>query len=94
MAIASKMGPTERKQEMQDLDMHVVTLSTHQCTIRFETSIMSLTQTIIGMDCQLILKSLNLSLFHASEYIHLSILLKLSRVNYLGDTIFWQILKR
>lgn len=27
--------------------------------------------------CQLILKSLNLSLFHASGYIHLSILLKL-----------------
>lgn len=77
MAIASKMGPTERKQEMQDLDMHVVTLSTHQRTIRLETSIVSLTQTIIGMDCQLILKSLNLSLFHASEYIHLSILLKL-----------------
>lgn len=61
MAIASKMGPTERKQEMQDLDMHVVTLSTHQRTIRLETSIVSLTQTIIGMDCQLILKSLNLS---------------------------------
>lgn len=88
MAIASKMGPTERKQEMQDLDMHVVPLSTHQCTIRLETSIVSLTQTIIGMDCQLILKSLNLSLFHASEYIHLSILLKLSRVNYMGDTFF------
>lgn len=61
MAIASKMGPTERKQEMQDLDMHVVTLSTHQCKIRLETSTVSLTQTIIGMDCQLILKSLNLS---------------------------------
>lgn len=67
MAIASKMGPTERKQEMQDLDMHVVTLSTDQCTIRLETSIVSLMQTIIGMDCQLILKGLNLSLFNASE---------------------------
>lgn len=54
MAIASKMGPTERKQEMQDLDMHVVTLSTHQRTIRLETSIVSLTQTIIGMDCHFV----------------------------------------